>query len=64
MFRAVDDGEPIENFPDKDKEIARISEEILSGDSKRYVNIPVIPSFEGYNLMVEFIEGIEDEKIK
>ncbi len=54
----------IDNLPDWERELLEIAEKVLSSNQERYVRIPERPSYEGYNLMAEFTENIEDEQFR
>lgn len=63
-FRYAEEEGPREDLPDWEKEEVKLAKEILFEESDRYEHIPERPSYEGYNLMVEFAEMVEDESLK
>lgn len=59
----VEGGREIDDLPDWQKEMVKTAEDILYTHPDRYEWIPEKPSYEGYNLMVEFAESVEDERL-
>ena len=53
-----------EDLPDWQKEDIKLAQDILFKNPDRYICIPERPSYEGYNLMVEFAEKVEDELLR
>ncbi len=53
-----------EGLPDWQKEDIKLAQDILFNNPDRYICIPERPSYEGYNLMVEFTEKVEDELLR
>jgi hypothetical protein len=53
-----------EDLPDWQKEDIKLAQDILFNNPDRYICIPERPSYEGYNLMVEFAEKVEDELLR
>ena len=53
-----------EDLPDWQKEEIKLAKDILFNNPDRYICIPERPSYEGYNLMVEFAEKVEDELLR
>jgi len=53
-----------EDLSDWQKEDIKLAKEILFNNPERYICIPERPSYEGYNLMVEFAEKVEDELLR
>jgi len=51
-------------LPDWQKEIVKLAQEILLKKPDRYIYIPEGPTWNGYDLMVEFAEMIEDELLR
>ena len=51
-------------LPDWQKEVVKLAQDILFNNPDRYICIPERPSYEGYNLMVEFTEKVEDELLR
>ena len=66
MFRyAEEDQDKVrEDLPDWQKEQVKLAQDILFKNPDRYIRIPERPSYEGYNLMVEFAEKVEDELLR
>lgn len=66
MFRyAEEDQDKVrEDLPDWQKEQVKLAQDILFKNPDRYICIPKRPSYEGYNLMVEFAEKVEDELLR
>lgn len=63
LMSALDGGESCDGLPAWELELLPRAKEIYEG-SQRYAEIPTRPSYEGYNLMVEFAEGVTDRKIR
>ena len=59
-----DDDKIREDLPDWQKEEIKLAKDILFNNPDRYICIPEKPSYEGYNLMVEFAEKVEDELLR
>ena len=59
ILRKLEDGEIMEDLSDWQVEQVKIAKQILLSD--RYIRIPEKPSYEGYNLMVEFADEVEDK---
>ncbi|MCK5767566.1 MAG: hypothetical protein KAH35_04240 [Candidatus Atribacteria bacterium] len=53
-----------EDLPDWQKKEVKLAQDILFNNPDRYICIPERPSYEGYNLMVEFAEKVEDESLR
>jgi len=53
-----------EDIPDWQKEDIKLAQDILFNNPDRYICIPERPSYEGYDLMVEFAEKVEDELLR
>lgn len=53
-----------EDLPDWQKEDIKLAQDILFKNPDRYICIPERPPYEGYNLMVEFAEKVEDELLR
>jgi len=53
-----------EDLPDWQKEDIELAKDILFNNPDRYICIPERPPYEGYNLMVEFAEKVEDELLR
>jgi len=63
VMSALDEGDSFEGFPAWELELVSKAREIYEG-SERYREIPIRPGYEGYNLMVEFAEGVTDRRIQ
>jgi hypothetical protein len=63
LMSALQEGESCEGLPDWELQLLPQAREIFEG-SDRHEEIPTRPSYEGYNLMVEFTEGVWDQKIQ
>ena len=63
LMSALQEGESCEGLPDWELQLLPQAREIFEG-SDRYEEIPTRPSYEGYNLTVEFTEGVWDKKIQ
>lgn len=64
ILRKLEDGKITEDSPDWQDEEIKIAENILRSGSERYIRIPEKPSYEGYNLMVEFADEVEDKSLR
>ena len=62
-MNAFGEGESCEGLPAWELELLPQAKEILAGND-RYQEIPIRFSSEGYDLMVEFAEGVTDPKIQ
>lgn len=58
------DEEALQDLPDWEKELIETAESIISNESGRYVDIPRKPSFEAYNLMVEFTNTVKNRPLR
>ena len=63
VMRAAEEGESTEGFPDWELQLIPQAKEILKG-SPRYIEIPVRPSREAYDLMVAFVRTLTDQKLQ
>ena len=54
----------IRDLPDWQKDEIKIAEKILNDQTDRYVNIPEKPSYESYEVMVDFTDRVEDELLR
>ena len=63
LMSALEEGESCEGLPPWELELVPMAKEIFEG-SERYEEIPTRPSHEGYNLMVQFAQGVADERIE
>ena len=66
LMRAVeeDDEKALENLPEWEKELIETARSVCSDESGRYEEIPKKPSYEAYDLMVEFAETVKDIHLK
>jgi len=66
LMRAVeeDDEEALEDLPEWKKELIETARSVCSDESGRYEEIPKNPSYEAYDLMVEFAETVKDIHLK
>lgn len=66
VMSAVESGDEKEigSLPEWEKDLIEAAEKVLSDDSMRYVEIPRKPSYEAYNLMVEFADSIKDRHLR
>ena len=64
VIRRMEDGESTDDLPDWEKGEIETAKEILWSNSSRYIRIPEKPSYEGYDLMEEFANRVEDELLK
>ncbi len=58
------DEEVIHDLPDWEKDLIGIAESIVNDESGRFVDIPRKPSYEAYNLMVEFASSITNKHLR
>jgi hypothetical protein len=63
LMSALEEGESCEGLPAWELEMLPQAKEIFEG-SDRYKEIPTRPSYEGYNLTVQFAESVADERIQ
>lgn len=54
----------IEDLPDWQKAEIEIAKNIRNNNTERYINIPEKPTYESYNMMVDFAEEVEDELLR
>jgi hypothetical protein len=54
----------IKDLPDWQKAEIEIAKNIQNNNTDRYVNIPEKPTYESYNMMVDFVEKVEDELLR
>ncbi len=59
-----EDEDAMEELPEWEKNIAGLADDMLSDDEGRYVDIPRKPSYESYNLMVEFAYTVKNRSLK
>lgn len=66
LMSAVESGveEEFQNLPNWEKDLIETAESIISNESGRYIDIPRKPSYEAYNLMVEFTSSVKDRLLK
>ena len=61
---AEEEGKVREDLHDWQKEDIKLAKDILFNNPDSYICIPKRLSYEGYNLMVEFAEKVEDELLR
>lgn len=54
----------IRDLPDWQIDEIKVAENILNNQTGRYVNIPEKPTYESYELMVDFTDIVEDELLR
>jgi hypothetical protein len=59
-----DDKDEIDSMPEWEKGLVETAESVLSDEAGRYVDIPRKPSYESYNLMVEFAGSVKDRSLR
>lgn len=57
------DKDYVEGIPEWEQDLVPLAREILE-DSDRYAAIPVAPSYEEYDLMVEFAGSVSDPRLR
>lgn len=60
-FRATENDEPIEKFPEWQREFIKIAQEILETDD--YIALPSNYDIDEYSIMEEFCLSIEDDEL-
>lgn len=64
VMSVVEEEGEMDDLPDWEKELVEVAKDVLYSNPDRYGYIPEKPSYEGYNLMVEFAEGVENEELQ
>jgi hypothetical protein len=59
-----EDEEEIERLPDWEQGLIETAKSVFSDEEGRYVDIPRRPSYEGYNLMVEFANTVKSRGLR
>jgi hypothetical protein len=59
-----DDEEAMQDLPDWEKDLIGTAESLVNNEGGRYVDIPRKPSYEAYNLMVEFTGSVKNKRLK
>lgn len=59
-----DDEEALQDLPDWEKDLIGTAESIVNNEGGRYADIPRKPSYEAYNLMVEFTSSVTNKNLK
>ncbi|MBE0425366.1 MAG: hypothetical protein IBX72_01805 [Nitrospirae bacterium] len=59
-----DDEEALQDLPDWEKDLIETAENIINDERGRYVDIPRKPSYEAYNLMVEFASSVTNKDLR
>jgi FPC/CPF motif-containing protein YcgG len=58
------DEEALQDLPDWERDLIGTAESIVNDESGRFVDIPRKPSYEAYNLMVEFTGSVKNKRLK
>jgi hypothetical protein len=58
------DEEALQDQPDWEKDLIEIAESIANNESGRYVDVPRKPSYEAYDLMVEFASSVTNKHLR
>jgi hypothetical protein len=61
---SIPNEEEMQDLPDWEKDLIEIAENICNDEGGRYVDIPRKPSYEAYNLMVEFASSVTNKNLK
>jgi hypothetical protein len=66
LMTAVESGDEkaLEELPDWEKDVIETAENIVRDESGRYVDIPKKPSYEAYDLMVEFARSVTNRHLR
>ncbi len=59
-----DDKETLKDLPDWERDLIGTAESIVNDESGRYVDIPRKPSYEAYDLMVEFASSVTNKHLR
>jgi hypothetical protein len=59
-----DDEEALQDLPDWERDLIGTAESIANDESGRFVDIPRKPSYEAYNLMVEFASSVTSRHLR
>ena len=63
LMRSLEEGESCEGLPDWELKLLPQAKEIVAG-SDRYEEIPIRPSHEAYDVMVDFVSDVKDGRIR
>jgi hypothetical protein len=58
------DEEALQCLPDRERDLIGTAESIVNDESGRYVDIPRKPSYEAYDLMVEFASSVTNKHLR
>lgn len=61
-FRAADDGDSLEDYPEWQRENIRIAQKIIDDDNKKFLGLPTKFDIDEYRIMEKFCLSIWDEK--
>jgi hypothetical protein len=66
VMSAVESGDKdeIDDLPEWEKDLIETAESVLSDETGRYVEILRKPSYESYNLMLEFTGSVKDSRLR
>lgn len=66
VMSAVESGDEdeIDDLPEWEKDFIGTAESVLSDETGRYVEIPRKPSYESYNLMLEFTGSVKGSRLR
>jgi hypothetical protein len=59
-----DDEEALQDLPDWERDLIGTAESIVNDESGRFVDIPRKPSYEAYDLMVEFASSVTNKYLR
>jgi len=59
-----DDEEALQDLPDWERDLIEPAESIVNDESGHFVDIPRKPSYEAYDLMVEFARSVTNSNLK
>jgi hypothetical protein len=63
LYRAIEDGEPLDDVPDWQRDCIPDVEAVVNDDSGRFAHIPPTKTPEEYELMERFAATVEDERL-
>ena len=61
-FRAADDGDSLEDYPEWQRENIQIAQKIIGDDNKKFLGLPTKFDIDEYRIMEKFCLSIQDEK--
>jgi len=59
-----DDEEALQDFPDWERDLIETAESIVNDENGRFVDIPRKPSYEAYDLMIEFTGSVQNKRLR